>query len=69
MNKIEKELMDILHQEQKEAITISKAGELLSKTKEEMKQFIEENGLTKLSYGEPVYRYVLYLDEVMKYKV
>lgn len=65
---IKKEIMGILHQEQKETITLTKAGELLGLTKEEMKQFVEKNGLTKLSYGEPVYRYVLDLDEVMKFK-
>lgn len=68
MNKIEKELMDVLHREQRETITLTKAGELLGKTKEGMKQFVEENELTKVSHGEPIYRYVLYLDEVIKYK-
>jgi hypothetical protein len=47
-------------------ITLTEAGKLLNKTKEDMKRFVEETGLKK--YAENEYRYLLDEDEVLKYK-
>jgi regulator of replication initiation timing len=51
---------------QLDTITVTEAGKLLSKTKEEIKQFVEENGLIKI--GNSDYRYVLLKNEILKYK-
>lgn len=49
-----------------EILTVTEAGKLLGLTKDEMKVYVEKNGLKKVRVSRSVFRYLLLKEEIEK---
>lgn len=49
-----------------EILTVTEAGKMLGLTKDEMKVYVEKNGLKKVRVSRSVFRYLLLKEEIEK---
>jgi transcriptional antiterminator Rof (Rho-off) len=49
-----------------EILTVTEAGKMLGLSKDEMKVYVEKNGLSKVRVSRSVFRYLLLKEEIEK---